>query len=63
MSTPAERSYRWLFWLLALVGLTVDQASKYGVFAWLYDAGRPNSRAVIPGRPDDISGCPVGDVT
>jgi signal peptidase II len=49
MSTPAERSYRWLFWLLALVGLTVDQASKYGVFAWLYDAGRPNSRAVIPG--------------
>src|SRR6476660_9077053 len=31
----AERSYRVLFWCLALVGLAADQASKYGVFAWL----------------------------
>ncbi len=34
----AERSYRVLFWVLALVGLAADQATKYGVFAWLYDA-------------------------
>jgi lipoprotein signal peptidase len=30
-----ERSFRWLFWILALSGLAADQASKYGVFAWL----------------------------
>lgn len=35
--TPAPtRSYRWLFWTLALVGFAVDQGSKYGVFAWRY---------------------------
>jgi signal peptidase II len=28
-------SYRWLFWTLALLGLAADQASKYGIFAWL----------------------------
>lgn len=31
----AERSYRVLFWCLALVGLAADQVSKYAVFAWL----------------------------
>jgi signal peptidase II len=31
----AERSYRWLFWLLAVTGLLIDQGSKYGVYAWL----------------------------
>jgi lipoprotein signal peptidase len=31
-----ERSYRVLLWSLALTGLLLDQASKYGVFAWLY---------------------------
>jgi lipoprotein signal peptidase len=30
-----ERSYRVLLWALALTGLLADQASKYGVFAWL----------------------------
>jgi lipoprotein signal peptidase len=30
-----ERSYRWLFWTLAICGLLLDQASKYGVFHWL----------------------------
>jgi lipoprotein signal peptidase len=30
-----ERSYRILLWGLALLGLCLDQASKYGVFAWL----------------------------
>lgn len=33
----SERSYRVLLWVLALTGLTLDQASKYGVFAWLAD--------------------------
>ncbi|HTU92873.1 MAG TPA: signal peptidase II [Gemmataceae bacterium] len=30
-----ERSYRVLLWVLALTGLTLDQSSKYAVFAWL----------------------------
>ncbi len=33
-----ERSYRILFWMLALVGLAADQSTKYGVFSWLADA-------------------------
>ena len=33
-----QRRYRWLFWMLALIGLTADQASKYGIFAWLYSS-------------------------
>lgn len=41
----APRSYRWLFWSLALVGLAVDLGSKYVVFATL-----PDQRLeVIPG--------------
>ena len=35
-----ERSYRILFWALALAGLAADQATKYGVFSWLADAPR-----------------------
>jgi lipoprotein signal peptidase len=31
----SERTYRLLLWILALTGLSLDQASKYGVFAWL----------------------------
>jgi lipoprotein signal peptidase len=34
--TTQTRSYRWLFWGLALLGLCVDQFSKYQVFASLY---------------------------
>jgi len=30
-----ERSYRILLWVLAVSGLCVDLATKYGVFAWL----------------------------
>jgi lipoprotein signal peptidase len=36
----AERSYRWLFWALAVGGTALDQVSKYGVFRWLYNNGR-----------------------
>lgn len=31
-----QRSYRWLLVTLAVVGLAADQASKYGMFRWLY---------------------------
>jgi lipoprotein signal peptidase len=34
----AERSYRGLLWGLALGGTALDQATKYGVFKWLYSA-------------------------
>lgn len=45
-----ERSYRVLFWVLALVGLAADQASKYGVFSWLY--GRDNHAFVVFQTPE-----------
>ncbi len=32
----SDRSYRVLLWGLALLGLCADQATKYGVFAWLH---------------------------
>ncbi|HXG10376.1 MAG TPA: signal peptidase II [Gemmataceae bacterium] len=44
-----ERSYRGLFWTLALLGLLLDQGTKYGVFAWLYDGSPEGKRSVIPG--------------
>jgi lipoprotein signal peptidase len=30
-----ERSYRIVLWTLALLGVSLDQATKYGVFSWL----------------------------
>jgi lipoprotein signal peptidase len=45
----AERSYRRLFWALAVAGTALDQVGKYGVFAWLYNDGRVGSREIIPG--------------
>jgi lipoprotein signal peptidase len=38
---PAESSYRWLFWSLALLGFAGDQASKYIVFQRLYEIATP----------------------
>jgi lipoprotein signal peptidase len=32
----AKRSYRGLLWGLALLGLALDQGTKYGVFRWLH---------------------------
>jgi lipoprotein signal peptidase len=49
MTLLAGRSYRWLFWSLALVGLLIDQASKYTVFHVLYLAN-PDQREVFPGK-------------
>lgn len=48
MTTRTGRSYRWLFWCLALTGLVLDQASKYAVFTWLYNDGRGDTRTIIP---------------
>jgi lipoprotein signal peptidase len=51
----AEPSYRRLFWSLALIGLIVDQASKYIVFHELYQiatpygAGKKGEVDLIPG--------------
>jgi lipoprotein signal peptidase len=36
----AQRSYRWLFVTLAVLGLAADQATKYGMFRWLHNGGR-----------------------
>jgi lipoprotein signal peptidase len=58
-----ERSYRVVLWTLALLGLGLDQASKYGVFAWLHGVEsntyalfqtEPEKRyfAVVPGEAD-----------
>jgi lipoprotein signal peptidase len=44
-----ERSYRRLFWALAVAGTAFDQVGKYGVFAWLYNDGRGGSQEIIPG--------------
>jgi len=44
----ADRSYRWLLVTLAVVGLAADQASKYGVFRWLYNGGLGDHREVVP---------------
>lgn len=42
------RNYRPLFVVLAVLGLAADQASKYGMFRWLY--GKPNHESeVVPG--------------
>lgn len=46
MKSPmAERSYRIMLWVLALAGLTLDQSSKYAVFAWL--AEKPQNEYVV----------------
>jgi signal peptidase II len=49
-----HRSYRWLLIAFAAVGLLADQATKYGVFRWLYNNGQytesyGNSYEVVPG--------------
>jgi lipoprotein signal peptidase len=46
----ADRSYRVILWSLALVGLLVDQGSKYGVFAWLHGV-ESNTFAVFQTEP------------
>jgi signal peptidase II len=45
-----ERSYRIVLWTLALLGVSLDQATKYGVFAWL--AKVPDHSYALFSRPD-----------
>ena len=42
------RSYTWLFWGVAMLGLALDQTTKYGIFAHLYNEGRGGEIEVIP---------------
>src|SRR5216683_2008317 len=44
-----ERSYRGLLWTLVLLGTTLDQIGKYGVFKWLYNDGEGGQQVIIPG--------------
>ena len=51
----ADRTFRWLLVSLAVIGLTADQTSKYGVFKWLYKEGQfsdtsrtGNDHVVVP---------------
>jgi len=54
----SERFNRILLYTVALLGLAADQASKYGVFHWLY--GAPGNRYVlfrtVPEPADEIRG-------
>src|SRR5262245_47467004 len=45
----AQRSYRGLFWVLAVGGVLFDQVAKYGIFRWLYKEGDAGKCDVIPG--------------
>src|SRR5262245_15399178 len=54
-----QPTYRLLLYAIALTGLVVDQASKYGVFAWLNDA--PYRREVIPGAFDLVAQRKLGN--
>src|SRR5687768_1000575 len=47
-----QRSYRWLFVTLAILGLATDQATKYGMFRWLYNGGEPAAAGAFKARPD-----------
>src|SRR5947209_1638331 len=49
MKSATARSYLRLFWVLAALGLIADQASKYGIFAWLYSDGKPQEDEVALG--------------
>lgn len=50
MISQPKRSYVWLFWLLACIGLIADQASKYAIFATLYRGpGLNDIQPLIPG--------------
>ncbi len=46
-----DRSFRVLLWSLALIGLAADQATKYGVFAWLRGV-ESHAWAVFQTEPD-----------
>ena len=48
-SPTATKSFRWLFWLLAVIGLATDQTSKYWLFDDLCNDGRGGQIPIIEG--------------
>jgi len=48
----STRSFRALFWTLAICGLVLDLASKYAVFSTLYNDGQGGNITLIPGAFD-----------
>ena len=44
MTIKPVASYRWVFWTLTLFGLALDQGTKYGIFAGLYEAAVADAR-------------------
>lgn len=42
-----QRSYRWLFITLAVLGLSIDLSSKYGVFRWLHHDGNATAEGAF----------------
>ena len=53
-----DRSYRWLLWTLVLIGASLDQVSKYGVFKWLYNDGQGGNRLVIASAFEIVASYP-----
>jgi lipoprotein signal peptidase len=49
MNAPAAPSRLWVFWCVALLGLAADQATKYGIFTWLYSDGTPRHEEAVYG--------------
>jgi lipoprotein signal peptidase len=49
MTVMTHRTYRGLLWTLAVLGLLLDQGTKYGMFRWLYTPGLEGRREVVPG--------------
>ncbi|MEI7687022.1 MAG: signal peptidase II [Planctomycetota bacterium] len=52
-SLPEARSYRWLFWLIAAIGLTADLVSKYEIFAHMYDTMATQGAELFPNATRD----------
>jgi lipoprotein signal peptidase len=49
MTVMTQRHYRGLLWTLAVLGLLLDQGTKYGLFRWLYSPSLEGRYEVVPG--------------
>jgi lipoprotein signal peptidase len=49
MTLRTERSYRWLFWTIALAGFALDQASKYTIFHVLHNSTQESKVQLLSG--------------
>jgi len=43
-----HRTYRWLLISIAVLGIGIDQVSKYRIFRWLYNNPSPEGKDVVP---------------